>query len=237
MYDLLNRKFGKLTVLERVSKSKNNKGGWLCLCECGNKVIVPANRLLTGHTKSCGCTRNKILCENDKRIYNIWKKMRDRCFLKNSKSYNAYGGRGITICNEWLGRDGFINFKSWAYKNGYDAKLTLDRIDVNGNYEPNNCRWATMREQSVNKRSCHYITYNCETKTLTEWAEQCGIPTTTLYSKLKNGISLKELLNSNNFLKVKIFNDKYELLLNVTSKQMETIKVICKNNKLNISKI
>lgn len=235
MYDLSGKKFGKLTVLQRLRK--NNKSGWICLCECGNKVFSTTNRLLTGHSKSCGCLkRNTIIFDKtDKRIYNIWKKMKDRCFIKNSKSYCNYGGRGITICEEW--KASFESFRDWALNNGYSCDLTLDRINVNGNYEPSNCRWATRRQQATNKRNCHYLNYNGETKTLTEWAEECGIPTNTLKSKLKKGLTLKEIIKNKNLFLIKIFNDNFELQLNITNSQMEILKIICKNNGLNLLKI
>ena len=118
------------------------------------------------------------------KLYRAYHHMKDRCMLKTDKNYMQYGGRGITVCDEWLGKDGFKNFYFWSINNGYDDKLTLDRIDVNGNYEPDNCRWTDWFGQARNRTNSNIITINGETKTLTEWAEQYGIRQDTLWRRI-----------------------------------------------------
>lgn len=116
------------------------------------------------------------------RIYSIYKGMKDRCRYKTNDNYERYGGRGIRVCEEWLAD--YMNFYNWAINNGYKEGLTLDRIDSNKNYEPDNCRWATYKEQANNTRRNNFITYNGETHTLTEWAEKLGIKRSTLTTRI-----------------------------------------------------
>jgi hypothetical protein len=116
------------------------------------------------------------------RIYRIWNRMRERCYRTKDKSYQDYGKRGITVCEEWK-RD-FKAFYEWAMANGYTDDLTIDRINVNGNYDPSNCRWITKKEQSCNTRKSHFITYGGKTQTISQWAEQIGIKSKTLYQRI-----------------------------------------------------
>ena len=115
------------------------------------------------------------------RLYGIWCNIKERCYNSNNNQYHNYGGRGIKVCDEW---QEFISFKEWALNNGYDDTLTLDRIDFNGGYEPNNCRWITIQAQQYNKRNNHLITYNGRTQTLTEWANERGIKRNTLDARI-----------------------------------------------------
>ena len=184
--DLTGKRFGFLTV-QSFAGTVRSKGGhtsayWKCLCDCGNEVCVCRAHLVTGITKSCGCYRKMMAGRqtikhgmSDTRIYNIWDKMCSRCSSEKDHAYVYYGGRGISVCEEWKGENGFENFYSWAISNGYTEQLTIDRIDNNGNYEPSNCRWVTMQVQNDNKRNCHYVNYNGERITLSEFERRTGI--------------------------------------------------------------
>lgn len=156
--DLTGQKFGKLIVIKKVSKDKYGHTMWLCECDCGNKKIVLGKCLRNGATRSCGCYHKKQVSKlnlkhgkSNLRIHKIWSNIKQRCFNKNNLRYQYYGARGITICDEW--KEDFMSFYNWAMTNGYKDNLSIDRIDVNGNYEPSNCRWATQSEQNANTRN------------------------------------------------------------------------------------
>lgn len=191
--DLTGQKFGRLTVLEFSHRGKFRQSFWKCKCDCGNIVIVRAGQLKFGATKSCGCYQKDRASEssfkhgmNNTKIHNSWRGMRERCINKNNNHYKYYGGRGITVCDEWNNTDnGFINFYNWAMNNGYKDGLTIERIDVNGNYEPSNCKWITNKEQANNKSNTIYLEYNNKTQSLLDWCKELNLDYTLVKSRIK----------------------------------------------------
>lgn len=198
--DIIGQKFGRLTVikLHHVKRTYRNFYYYLCKCECGKEHIVLKSSLLNGLTRSCGCYNNEVRiakCKarakhhmSETRLFKVWEKMKGRCFCKTRPDYKHYGGRGITLCKEW--QDDFINFYSWAMANGYNpnakyGECTIDRINVNGNYEPENCRWVNEKIQQRNRRNNRLITYNGETHCLSEWAEIYNMRPALLSQRMK----------------------------------------------------
>ena len=189
--DLTGLKFGKLLVLER-DKSIKKHLYWKCRCDCGNIVIKRTDSL--NDNSSCGCYTNKLKSiKNQTRKHSLWGhdlykrywKIKQRCYNENGKYYYNYGGRGITICDEWLdAENGVQNFYNWAIANGYKKELTIDRIDNNKGYSPENCRWITKNEQELNKRSNRNFTWNGETHCIAEWARLLGFTRDCLYHRL-----------------------------------------------------
>lgn len=205
--ELCGKKFGRLTVVKRCENYVSPKGvtrsNWLCKCDCGNELKVTADKLKSGNTKSCGCLKNEITVQRSfkhggrhTRLYSIYYAMVNRCGNKNAINYKNYGGRGIKVCDEWSGEDGFINFMNWANSNGYENNLSIDRIDVNGNYSPANCKWSTRREQMNNTTRNHLITIDNKTHTLSQWASISGVNPSTIYYRLKRGVPEKEAVFS-----------------------------------------
>jgi len=195
--NLVGKKFGRLTVIERAENDKYKNACWLCQCECGNKKIIKGVNLVRGFTKSCGCLHKEKFRHvthnlTNTRIFTIWMGIKKRCCNKKSSNYNLYGGRGITYCKEW---EQFESFYNWAINNGYKDNLSIDRIDVNGNYEPNNCRWVDMKTQQNNTRRNHYITYKNETKTATEWAEFLGVGYWGFIHRINRGWNIDRIFN------------------------------------------
>lgn len=184
--DLVGMKFGKLTVIERAQSIKG-RTAFKCICDCGNTKVVKSGLLISGKTRSCGClavnnfnqTTHGKSCT---KLYGVWSTMKSRCNNTNTEHYKNYGARGIKVCEEWE-RD-FQAFYDWAYANGYQDGLTIDRIDVNKGYEPDNCRWATMKKQSNNRVTNIYFTHNGKTHTLAEWADETGIKYGTLWYRI-----------------------------------------------------
>lgn len=182
--DLTGQKFGRLTVIEYVGNKK-----WKCKCDCGNIVEVKSKSLCSGNTKSCGCYRKERTKElhtkhkgSNTRLYNIYYRMKNRCYYKNDINYKNYGARGIVVCNEWL--NDFMNFYNWAMDNGYKEGLTIDRINTDGNYSPDNCKWSTPKQQAQNRRSNKNYTINGETRCLKDWCEILGLNYSTIYARI-----------------------------------------------------
>lgn len=198
--DLVGQRFGRLTVVEKAN-NMYGRVSWKCVCDCGGIKIATSSNLKRGLVSSCGCKikenrvpeyaphshKHKM---SKSRIYDLWCGMKTRCYDKSHPSYPAYGERGIKVCDEWLGDDGAENFIKWAYSTGYDenapfGECTIDRIDVNGDYSPSNCRWCNVKEQANNRRSNIKIEYKGETKTLMEWCEQYGKSYKLVYQRIK----------------------------------------------------
>ena len=185
MKSLIGMKFGKLTVIKQL-ETKNGKRMWYCECECGGSTITSTYLLNSGHTKSCGCLagrKNGIAPKiKGTAIYSRWQSMKKRCYDKNCVAYKNYGARGIKVCDEW--KNDPLKFYEWAINSGFSADLTLDRIDVNGDYCPENCRWSTSKEQNRNKRNNHYINVDGKLVTIAEYAEQHNLNAGSLAYRL-----------------------------------------------------
>lgn len=229
LIDLTGRQFGMLTVLSRaedyVLKSGRKERIWHCQCECGNTINVFGENLKKGNTISCGCYKKEKMRKektthglSNNNLYYIYNHMKSRCYNKNDKRYKNYGGRRIKICDEWLGESGFNNFYNWAISNGYSSELTIDRIDVNGNYEPSNCRWTDLITQENNKTNNHLITYNNKTMTMAMWAKELGINYKTLFNRICTyGWSIEKALTTP-VKNIKIKNN--------TNKESEELKYV-----------
>lgn len=220
LIDLKGKRFGRLQVICRDNTVSNHRAVyWVCKCDCGKIKSVTGNSLKNGGTKSCGCLRRDNLYNkrhtkytdihnNNARLFNIWHSMHDRCYSEKFKQYHNYGGRGIKVCEEWHGDDGFVNFVKWAKENGYSGHLTIDRINVNDDYYPENCRWVTHKKQQNNRTNNRYITYNGETRTLSEWCELYGYKFTTLTNRLdKLGLPFEIAITMDGLTKVE-YNGK-----------------------------
>ena len=188
--NLTGERFGKLVAIKTIGKNKNGAYLWQCKCDCGNEIIANVGNLKNGHTKSCGCLRVDRCKTNftkhgleHTRLYGIWSDMRLRCYDEKNIAYHRYGGRGITICDEW--KNDVKAFYDWATANGYKDSLTIDRIDNDGNYCPENCRWATVKEQASNRRSNILVTHNGKTQTMKKWANEVGTPYKVVWARMQ----------------------------------------------------
>lgn len=193
--DLTGQTFGRLTVIERdedyVRKDGRRASKWICKCECGKEISVLHSNLTRGNSKSCGCLKHEKISQSNlihglrhSRIYSIWSNMHSRCHNPNTPRYSDYGGRGVGVCSEW---GDFLEFHKWAILNGYSDELSIDRIDNNKGYSPDNCRWVTMSEQLNNRRNTVLITFNGKTQTIQQWSEELSIPYHTLRKRCISG--------------------------------------------------
>ena len=197
-------KFGKWTIIEEIAPkiiSNKPRRMFRCQCECGNIGEVQLSCLRNGHSTSCGCEqKKKASSANTKHglekhpLYCTWKNMKKRCNNPNASEYENYGGRGISVCEKWS--NSFQNFYNWAINNGWSKELTIDRIDVNENYCPENCRWANIKTQMNNTTKNHYIEYNGDTYTLSTLSEHLNIPYNIVRYRLSNcKWTIEQLIN------------------------------------------
>jgi len=191
--DLAGQRFGRLLVLYDTGERKDKRVVWRCKCDCGNEVDAVSHDLTSGDTRSCGCYQRERVAEahtthgmvrHGKRhpVYGVWAAILTRCENPNAKCYKNYGGRGIAVCEEWHDPAVFID---WALAHGWKKGLSIDRIDNNGNYEPDNCRWVTSKENNRNRRSNHLISFDGKVQTMAEWADELNIS----YHALKHRIN------------------------------------------------
>lgn len=209
--NLVGQTFDWLFAEEYLGKDKNREDRYKCLCKCGNYTTRSGRSLCDENFHSCGChysERAKRWWAEGKmdsthsikhgmahsNLYKTWGNIKGRCFNSNHPLFVYYGGRGITMCDEW--KNDFMMFYQWAINAGYHKGLTIDRIDNDGNYCPENCRWVTMKEQSINKRNTMMIEFNGVTKSLKEWSDELGFKREVLRSRLNHGWTIEEALTT-----------------------------------------
>lgn len=192
--DLTGHKYHKLTVVGFNGKDNRHQSYWNCVCDCGGLLVVRGGNLVSGHTKSCGCWKMRSDGDAKKlKLYGVWNTMKSRCNRPTSAAYKRYGGRGISICNEW--KESYQAFKRWALMAGYREGLSIDRINNNGSYCPENCRWITMSKQSENKRSNIWLTHNGQTHIISQWAKILSVPSGRLFHRYHRGFSVDIILS------------------------------------------
>lgn len=202
--DLTGLRYGRLRVVHR-TESVRTKGGtlitmWHCICDCGKESNVSTRNLRSGHTVSCGCLGSRATIgkrsithnKSNYGLYSVWSGIKRRCYNPHEEGYRKYGGRGISMCDDW--KNDFQLFYEWAISHGYNKSLSIDRIDNNGNYCPENCRWATAKEQSYNRRNTIYLEFRGKTKNLWEWEQETGIPASRIDDRLRKGWSVARAL-------------------------------------------
>lgn len=193
-------RYGRLRVVSYAGTNCHN-ALWNCVCDCGNKCVKLGVMLRSGRTKSCGCLHSETLSKRNKkynvkyprRLYHSWHCMIERCEKEDNRYYYNYGGRGISVCEEW---HNFEVFATWALQNGYDESKTIDRINNDGNYCPENCKWSTKREQENNKRTNRKVEINGDVLNLSEWCEIFGISQVTVQSRLRYGWDIVDAITT-----------------------------------------
>lgn len=204
--DLIGKQFGRLTVIGRdedhIYPSGKKRAKWICECNCKehNIISVLQTGLMNGHTNSCGCLRKentsnmfKKTGHSETHLYYIWCGIKARCQNPNNKSYHNYGGRGIKVCEEW---DDYLNFEKWALSHGYKDGLSIERINVNGDYSPDNCEWITMKDQQYNKQDTMYVDYNGEHIKLYDLCKKLDLRYGLIRNRItKYGFTIEEAIN------------------------------------------
>ena len=199
--DLSGKRFGRLLVERYHGKADTKEIYYWCICDCGNRLLISSSNLHNGTTKSCGCLLHEVSSiihkgkpiqkthgDYETRLYNIWTNIKQRTCNVNNRDYPKYGGRGITLCDEWKpAKSGYLAFKEWSYNNGYDDTKTIDRIDNDKGYSPDNCRWTNMKVQEANKRTNVYIRYQKWVYPLNIWSKLTGIPYKTIQDRKHGG--------------------------------------------------
>lgn len=205
-HDLSNLDFGDLHVEKYLGKDNRHKTYYICTCKCGNTTIVRSDTLLSGEATSCGCKVGILASKriikiatkhnlSNHRIYKIYHKIRDRCLNSNNKHFDDYGGRGITLAKIWRDSDnGFLNFYNWSLNNGYSKELSIDRIDNDDNYSPDNCRWTVNRVQANNKRKNIYINIESWVFTPAIWGEIMSISSRTIINRINYGWNIDDII-------------------------------------------
>lgn len=201
LIDLEGKRYGKLMVVKRMANRDKAVTVWECKCDCGNTTIVTSANLRSGRTKSCGCLRGIVSKQkatthgmSKSKLYYIWSDIKQRCYQKNNPAFKFYGGRGIKMCNEWF--KSYERFMKWAEINGYHEGLTIERIDVNGDYCPDNCKWIQLSEQAQNRRSNILIDYNGESHCLSEWCNIYKVNYYLVYNRIhKNKWSFERAIS------------------------------------------
>lgn len=197
--EMIGKKFNMLTVMEQCESRSKGKRYWLCKCDCGNTAVVNTSNLCSGQVKSCGCIANRPNNTSHGMsktvIYQRWISMRARCKNEKTNSFKNYGGKGIKVCTEW--EESFEIFMKWSMENGFQEDLTLDRIDPNGNYCPENCRWISIKEQENNRTDNVRYQYKGRELTIPQLSEIYGINKQTLFWRVrKKGMSIAEAIET-----------------------------------------
>ena len=196
MKDITGIKYGKLTVVKPIGKNKENRVLWLAICDCGNETKAYKNQLDSKARTHCGCESKNGIAQKTHGfryhpLYSVWSSMIRRCESTSDKNYRHYGGRGIKVCERWRGSPDLFFSDMGIRPKG----ASIDRIDTNGNYEPNNCRWATSKQQARNKRNTVFIEYGGEKKSIAEWADQKGVKHQTMYMRYRRGYTNEEIID------------------------------------------